>query len=352
MTALTVANQNEIVFLRRELEKVQNDLRLYSAVIENFPGGIILTDQNLEVVVCNEQQKKLLSYAPELFHSRKPTLLELFQFNAARGEYGPGRPEALVAAKMDLVQQRIPHLFERVRPDGSVIEVRGVPIAGGGFVTSYIDITERRRTQEMILKLALTDSLTGLANRASLNKDFDHFAARAKRGEHFALMYVDLDHFKPVNDKHGHKTGDSLLEEVASRLKANVRDTDVVARYGGDEFIVLQSNVLEHNSIKILARRLLDVLSAPFYINNIEIRLSASIGITHSAIACDEYSLDQMIGVADNEMYNAKKSGKSRYLIDDCREKNSCCQFEVCTCGHLSFGQIRHSAKELSIRSV
>jgi diguanylate cyclase (GGDEF)-like protein len=325
--------------LLRELDKAHNELRLYRAVVENFPGGIVLTDQNLEVVVCNEQQKKLLNYAPELFEGRTPTLPELFRYNAARGEYGPGPPDALVAAKMDLVEQRIPHMFERVRPDGRVIEVRGVPIMGGGFVTSYIDITERRKTQEMVLKLALTDTLTGLSNRVALAKDFEHFAARARRGEHFAVMYIDLDDFKPVNDKYGHRTGDALLEEVAGRLKANVRDTDVVARYGGDEFIILQSAVLSSNSIKVLAQRTLDVLQAPFYINNIEIRVSGSMGIVHSANMSSDFTIDNMLGIADVQMYMSKSFRKGMYHIDGCADKSRCCLRQTCTCDDAAFAK-------------
>ena len=102
----------EIDELLHELAETRNTLRLLSAVIENFPGGIILTDQNLNVLVCNDQQKQLLDYSPKLFSNRTPTLPELFHFNAVRGEYGPGRPEALVAEKMELVEKRIPHRFE------------------------------------------------------------------------------------------------------------------------------------------------------------------------------------------------------------------------------------------------
>jgi diguanylate cyclase (GGDEF)-like protein len=332
MTSIAEKNDPDFEDVQRELDKARNDLRLYAAVVENFPGGIILTNQNLDVVVCNEQQKKLLGYSPELFDGRMPTLLELFQFNAKRGEYGPGRPEALVAAKMDLVEQRIPHVFERTRPDGSVIEVRGVPIKGGGFVTSYIDVTERRKSQEMVLKLALTDSLTGLANRAALSKYYEQFAARARRGEDFALFYIDLDDFKPVNDQYGHKTGDAVLEEVATRLKSSVRDTDVVARYGGDEFIVLQSNVESVHGIKVLARRILNNMRRSFHINEIEIQLNASVGIALCAREKLNCTMDHMMGVADGEMYKSKTLGKGLYHIEGCGRKVICCQNDGCSC--------------------
>lgn len=307
--------QSEITELKRELKNVRDVLRLYSAVIENFPGGIVLTDESLNVVVCNEQQKRLLEYSPHLFLNRMPTLIELFQFNAVRGEYGPGRPENLVAAKLDLVKKRIPHVFERTRPDGRVIEVRGVPIEGGGFVTTYNDITERRKSQDLISTLAFADGLTGLANRAALSRNFIQFAARAKRGEHFAMHYIDLDNFKPVNDGYGHQAGDALLIEVASRLKSVVRETDTVARYGGDEFIILQSSIACTENIKVLAERIIIALNIPFIIHDTEIRISGSIGISSSLGEKDVASFDNMIGIADVEMYKSKKIAKGMYHI-------------------------------------
>jgi PAS domain-containing protein len=130
--------------LVRENEALQERVNMLEAVIDNFPGGILLTDKNLEVVLCNQQQRQLLQYPASLFEDGNPTLRELFHFNAARGEYGPGDVNEIVGQKMDLVRQRVAHVFERVRPNGRVIEIRGTPLAAGGFVSSYTDVTENR----------------------------------------------------------------------------------------------------------------------------------------------------------------------------------------------------------------
>ena len=135
---------------------------------------------------------------------------------------------------------RRPHVFERERPDGTVLEVRGVPLEDGGFVTTYMDITERRRSEAKIAHMALHDALTGLANRVLLNERLEQALARVKRGEIVAMHLLDLDHFKNVNDTLGHPAGDKLLKDVADRLRGLVRETDTIARMGGDEFAIMQ----------------------------------------------------------------------------------------------------------------
>ena len=132
------------------------------------------------------------------------------------------------------------HVLERERPDGTVLDVRGVPLEDGGFVTTYMDITERRRSEAKIAHMALHDALTGLANRVLLNERLEQALARVKRGDMVAVHLLDLDHFKNVNDTLGHPAGDKLLKDAADRLRALVRETDTIARMGGDEFAILQ----------------------------------------------------------------------------------------------------------------
>jgi diguanylate cyclase (GGDEF)-like protein len=303
--------------LQAELARTQELSSLYAAVIQNFPGGIILTDKNLNVVVCNEQQKRLLNYSPELFDNHTPSLYELFQYNAGRGEYGPGRTESLVAEKIELVKKRIAHVFERIRPDGTAIEVRGVPLEGGGFVTTYIDITERRKSEAIIYNMAFSDGLTGLSNRMGLSRSHENFAARAQRGEHFALLYIDLDGFKPVNDTYGHAVGDLVLKETATRLKQSCREVDIVCRYGGDEFVLLQASIENAGDVQILAQRLNRALLKPFVFGDITVNLSCSIGAVCSNARLPSTSLDYMISKADLQMYKSKTAGKGVYRVYD-----------------------------------
>jgi diguanylate cyclase (GGDEF)-like protein len=303
--------------LENELADTRELMKLYSAVVENFPGGIILTDKRLNVVVCNEQQKKLLGYSPELFDNHAPSLYELFQYNAGRGEYGPGRTDLLVAEKIELVKKRIAHVFERIRPDGTVIEVRGVPIAGGGFVTTYIDITERRKSEEMIYNMAFNDGLTKLSNRTGLTRSLENFAARSMRGEHFALHYIDLDGFKPVNDNYGHAVGDLVLQEVGKRLKSSCREVDIVSRLGGDEFVILQASVETRRDVEVLAERLTKAMRAPFVFDHVVVAISCSLGAVCSDAVANAASLEALISIADREMYKSKAAGKGIYIIHD-----------------------------------
>ena len=170
----------------------------------------------------------------------------LFRFNAARGEYGPGDLEEQVSRRVELVSQRKAHVYERTRPNGTVLEIRGVPIAGGGFVTTYFDVTEQRRSQATIAHMALHDPLTDLPNRMLFTDRLQTAIALAKRTGLFAVHYLDVDNFKPVNDNFGHQAGDELLIGVAKLLSRTVRENDTVARLGGDEFAIVQTGIQEY----------------------------------------------------------------------------------------------------------
>jgi diguanylate cyclase (GGDEF)-like protein len=323
--------------LLAENAKLRQHAQIYRALMEYFPNGVILTDANLNVLACNEQQKRLLEYPPNMFMGRMPTLPELFRFNALRGEYGPGNPDELFAEKMALVEKRIPHVFERIRPDGRVLEIRGVPLPEGGFVTSYADITERRQRESQLLQEAARDSLTGLEGRAGLSRHFDIFRARVSRlAEGFALHCIDLDNFKPINDKHGHLFGDQLLKAVAQRLIAAVRDTDIVARYGGDEFIVLQSNVRSKSDAKILADRLVKKVAGAYQLDvgdvTVEVAIGASIGTVIASDDVNKIDLVQMIERADAAMYACKNGGAGGFCVDGCKSRESCGTAMDCGC--------------------
>jgi PAS fold len=151
----------------RDFAELQDELHLLRAVIDNFPGGLLLIDKNLKVVFCNEQQKKLLNYPPDLFEYGNPSLEQIFRFNAIRGEYGEGDIEQHVRDRMELVRQRRAHVFERTRPNGTILEVRGVPLAGGGFMTTYLDITDRRSQVKFTPENSEYDKLTGASKRCS-----------------------------------------------------------------------------------------------------------------------------------------------------------------------------------------
>jgi diguanylate cyclase (GGDEF)-like protein len=212
---------------------------------------------------------------------------------------------------MELAKARKPHVFERQRPDGITIEVRGAPVEGGGFVTTYIDVTERRRNEARIEHMAHHDALTELPNRVLFHKRLGEELARIARGGNLAVLCLDLDHFKNVNDTLGHPVGDVLLKMVAERLSNCLRDTDVVARFGGDEFAVIMPIIDGDRDAEGLARKLIDVLGSPYEIQGQEIIVGASIGI---AIAPrDGDATEGMLRNADIALYRAKVDGRGRF---------------------------------------
>lgn len=143
------------------------------------------------------------------------------------------------------------------------------------------DITEKKRTEELVWQQANFDALTGLPNRSMFLDRLEHEIRKAKRtGIPMALMFLDLDHFKNVNDTLGHNMGDLLLKDASERLRSCVRETDTVARLGGDEFTVILPELQELKSIERIARNILGKLSEPFHLGEEVVYVSASIGIT------------------------------------------------------------------------
>jgi diguanylate cyclase (GGDEF)-like protein len=165
--------------------------------------------------------------------------------------------------------------------------------------------------------MAHHDPLTGLCNRAMLEERMDQALAQAGRdGSRFALLFCDLDGFKAINDQHGHETGDAILREVAARLSAGRRRGDTVARFGGDEFVVLLTDLADTYLTAVgVARQLLAAIGMPFHIEDRKFSLSASIGITPF---CDAgVSSSQLMSRADIAMYRAKRAGKNGFRIFD-----------------------------------
>ncbi|MGY2440588.1 GGDEF/EAL domain-containing response regulator [Pseudomonas sp. SDO52101_S400] len=186
--------------------------------------------------------------------------------------------------------------------DGRLLEVEGI----------ILDITERRVAEEKVALLARTDGLTGLANRTTLIERLHQAFAAARRGAApFAVFYLDLDHFKRINDTLGHPVGDLLLQQVAQRIKTGVRENDVVARLGGDEFAILQLDVSEPTQSAAVATKILEALLAPYQLGGNAVRISVSIGISSYSPA--SFDADSLLGQADMALYRAKESGRNQY---------------------------------------
>lgn len=285
---------------------------LLQTILDNFPGGISVMDGDLRVVFANRTMRQLLDFPDNLFAGGPPLLEEIFRFNARRGEYGPGDVEQMVADRIALAKARTPHTFERQRPDGITLEIRGVPVEGGGFVTIYMDITERRRSEARIKHLATHDGLTDLPNRAMFTELLSASIETARRyKKKLALLFIDLDRFKVVNDTLGHADGDALLLEIANRLRQTLRASDVVARLGGDEFVVILPEFADEQEVAVVARKVLHAVMKPVMLHGQECRVTASIGVAlYPANGNDGQTLTKN---ADIAMYLAKEEGKNDF---------------------------------------
>lgn len=176
------------------------------------------------------------------------------------------------------------------------------------------DITERKVNEERILYLALYDTLTALPNRILLQERLEHaLKHRQRNGGMVAVLFVDLDHFKPVNDKYGHEQGDKLLQAVAQRLFQSVRQCDTVARFGGDEFIIVLERLESLGDVEIIAEKLVDSLSSPFELDELRAQIGCSIGVALAPQHGSEAA--QLKHRADEAMYWAKAQGRNRYAI-------------------------------------
>ncbi len=188
--------------------------------------------------------------------------------------------------------------------NGRLVEVEGI----------IIDITERKTAEEKIARLARTDSLTGLANRSTfVDRLKQAFAAVNRGGNSFAVLYLDLDRFKEINDTLGHPVGDHLLQAVAERLRKVMRETDVIARLGGDEFAVLQADTTEPTVAGVLAAKIIDVLSRPYPIEGNELRVGVSVGISQYGPENKVSGADELLTQADQALYRAKEEGRGQY---------------------------------------
>ncbi|MBO6900882.1 MAG: diguanylate cyclase [Rhizobiaceae bacterium] len=316
-TVAQTGNMADQVSALTDLARLNGDLRervrLLEAVMENFPGGISLFDDNLQMVLCNQQQMVLLEYPEELMANGYPSMEELFRFNALRGEYGSGDIETHVRRRMELARKMEPHCYDRTRPNGTILEVRGMPIEGGGFVTTYLDVTEQRRNQQLVAHMAHHDPLTDLPNRMLFNDRLTTAVAQVKRRGLMAVHYIDLDKFKPINDNFGHKAGDEMLIGVAERIRKAVRENDTVARLGGDEFAIVQTGINQRKDAVVLANRILTLFEKPFELSETSIKVGVSIGI---ALGPDDgSSSDDLLMKADNALYRSKSSGRNRFCF-------------------------------------
>ncbi|WP_126443759.1 sensor domain-containing protein [Sulfuricystis multivorans] len=294
---------------RIETEKT---LRLHARIFEFSQESILITGPDRRILSANPAFTKMTGYTEEEVIGRLPTLLrsarhplhfyeELWRCVDETGSWhgeiwtrrknGEDFPSW---ASISLVRNR----------DGRICN----------YFSIFADITERKAAEERIHHLAYYDSLTGLPNRALLHRLLEQSLAAARRYRRSgALLFIDLNRFKPINDSLGHAAGDRLLQQVAERLRATVRTEDVVARLGGDEFVVALFDIARREHAARVAQKVIEALEPPFHIEGHTLRVGAAIGI--SIFPRDGNTPETLLRMADIAMYRCKETGQTGYMF-------------------------------------
>ncbi|MGC2715052.1 MAG: EAL domain-containing protein [Pseudolabrys sp.] len=300
--ALTMTRKEAALAARFEQQANRFDIAL-----NNMSHGLCMLDEQNRLQVWNERFLELLHLKDMPVRVGMPATY-LLRHSIRAGNH---RTKSIKKVFTDLAQGLAQDRFDQVQtsPDGDrTIAVSRRMMSGGGSVVILEDVTESKRAQERITHLAKYDDLTGLANRNQFRERINGMlAAMHKRKNHVAIHLIDLDRFKTINDTLGHPIGDKLLKEVASRLKTVIRPGDMITRFGGDEFVVLQIGTERYQDAKWLAERLARTLKDPFDIDGHRIDIGASIGIAMAPM--DGIDADQLLKKADMALYAAKNGG-------------------------------------------
>lgn len=293
----------DVTEARKAQEAIRQGERRLQNVISMTPAGYLLYDDSGAILEANAALCGLSGYAREELLGLDVGRL-LVQFTAARESDLPhaSAVETVIACRDGTLRHVVVNASSEQHESG-----RSRTTA---FVT---DITEQKESEARLVQLATHDVLTGLPNRAFINTRLDRMLHGASRTEAVAVLFIDLDRFKQVNDSYGHRLGDVLLQSVAERLRGAVRPTDVVARLGGDEFVAAAFCSHGRVSAEKFAAKLLAVLAAPFTVEEQEFFISASIGIS----LYPEHGLtrDILFQNADTAMYRAKSGGRDRFCF-------------------------------------
>ena len=293
---------HDIIERRNAAQALAAESAKNAMLLRTASDGIHVLDLQGNVVQVNDAFCRMLGYSSE----------ELQGMNVTQWDVQWSGEELRTRLRQALDRDMLFETKHRHR-DGSIVEVEihagGVEIDGKRLVyASARDISERKKAAEQMQHLAHFDNMTDLPNRALLTDRLQQALIKAKRNSaHIALMFIDLDKFKPVNDTLGHHVGDLLLKEVATRLQDCLRESDTVARVGGDEFVVLLPRIEVEQDATVVAEKILQALNQPFVLEGHVIHISASIGVA----SYPEHGADheQLMNSADRAMYRAKKAG-------------------------------------------
>jgi len=292
-----------------ERRKNETAMRLASTVVNASPGGILVTDANKRIISVNPAFTRITGYTLEDVIDKNPRLLSSGQQDKEFyrvmwmeiNRTGRWEGELMNRRKDGRLLPELLSISRVLDKNGNVAH----------YVGMFLDISERREAEMRIQHLAHHDYLTDLPNRSLLVERATNALALAHRHKRrMAILFIDLDRFKPINDEYGHDAGDTVLKTIAKRLLQMVRESDTVCRQGGDEFVILIPEFADTESLERLAIKLRDEIQKPCTIKNYQLSVSASIGIATYPENGD--TVDDIIQSADTAMYRAKIDTDSR----------------------------------------
>jgi diguanylate cyclase (GGDEF)-like protein len=293
----------------RETQLEEKNMRL-DAALSNMSQGLVMFDGEARLVICN--QKFVSMYRIEHENIQPGTPLQyILERRLANGTFAadPGdyASDLCTSVKAGLSTTQFLELG-----DGRTVAIVRQLLPDGGWVATHEDVTERRQQEMKIAHMARHDALTDLPNRVLLRERLNEALMQVERGgQKLAVLYLDLDLFKNVNDSLGHATGDELLRQVGDRLRRCVKDTDTISRVGGDEFFIIQTGITDAADAERLSRRITEAVRASYDLHGHLVMIDASIGI--ALAPTDGTDADELLKNADMALYGAKADGRGVY---------------------------------------
>ena len=278
-------------------------------IFNNMSQGILMFDADARMVFCNQRYIEMYGLSPAVVIPGCG-LRELLEHHTAVGTFCEAHEDYVVNLLEDIAQGKT-SASVATSANGCAFSIVHKPIAGGGWIATHEDITVRKRAEERIVHMARHDALTELPNRTMLRERLDYELKKVKRGECLAVLCLDLDQFKSVNDTLGHPIGDELLKVVAVRLRRCIRKSDTIARLGGDEFAIIMTGVDDPSDAVVLAKRIRDSITQPYNLEGHQILADISVGI--SLAPGDGIEPDLLLKNADMALYGAKADGRGTY---------------------------------------
>jgi len=299
--------RNEVALQRQQALELQN-MRL-KATVDNISQGLCMYDAKGRLVICNRPYQRIYNLPEPLL--RPGTQLEAILAHLFdTGMHTMGDRDDYILWRRDVIARN--EYGKNIHElNGRTIMMQHHPMPDGGWVSTHEDITEQRQNEARIRHLARHDALTDLPNRIQFLEEMAQLEAGLRRGDRAAVLCIDLDHFKAVNDTLGHAIGDEVLKQVSARLWGTTRETDILARLGGDEFSLLLRPLDNPQDAAKIADRIVKAIGAPFLIQGHHILIGASVGIAMAP--GDGEAADTLMKNADLACYRAKSEGRSAY---------------------------------------